>query len=538
MSDIGKAILEITAAQPGYEAAREYDDINLYEQFMNSRAGRTLRQADIEFDPNFCGVVINAVSNRMTINSITSQDDATTEIVNEIWHSNELDLFWPDWQRNALRDGDGYLMAWPKTFYLDEEGIEQPIPVEAGITYLPEQINITHVDPTCGRLFYDEEDPRVKKYFSQLWAEPVPGEKTVTWRLNMIYRDRIEKYATIPKTNQHQLKVEDFKPWTEELGILPDDGYSEDEDVPAGPLWPELNPFLEVPVWHLRTALQYGKPEHANAFALQDGISKLLQALMTTVEFQGWPQMYAIQEANDLATQTIREDPLNDAYAGDLDDDGLVDGGAVNLSQLPNGTLTNETGSDIEMSPGAMMVLKAFKAVGQFTAADPNVFLEPWREFALAIGTTTDTPSWMFPSLGGTIPSGESLKMVNFPLNKKTSRRCLLFAAALRGALAFTAKLCGAADAVVNIEWEPVETVSETERWTLVKLRQDAGVPFKDAMMMAGIPESKADEWVSAKEAQQAADQDHALALASATKVPATAPNGKALPVKAAPVKA
>ena len=77
--DLELALAEITANVDGYDHAQEYDEINLWEQNMISREGRTLRQADIEFDPNFCSPVIDALNDRLIITSVTATAGADTD---------------------------------------------------------------------------------------------------------------------------------------------------------------------------------------------------------------------------------------------------------------------------------------------------------------------------------------------------------------------------------------------------------------------------------------------------------------------------
>lgn len=145
------------------------------------------------------------------------------------------------------------------------------------------------------------------------------------------------------------------------------------------------------------------------------------------------------------------------------------------------------------------MVLKGFKTVGQLQAADPTTFLEPWREFAKAASDTTDTPPWTFRAVGAEIPSGVALKIASAPQTARRARCALLFGNQLGDMLAFAAELCGAGELEVTVKWAPFEIVDETERWTLVKLRTDAGVPLKEALIMAGIPATEAEKWANEK---------------------------------------
>lgn len=505
LADIRRAVDGILDRCEQYERARKYDSIDLLDELDDTQLGQTLRQVDVDLEPNYCAPIINAVSDGLQIESITAtrkpdatdddglpvEDDEATALVNAIWDAQKLGLFYPTWQRNSLRDGDGYLMAW-----LDDAGDEKPS--EPG-SLQPDQLNVTYVDPTRGMLFYDPENPRVKEFFAMLWTIPVDNDKPggqVRWRLNLVYPDHVERYATGPaRQSGTRPKPEDFAP------------YMGDEDDDEDSIEDLANPTGEVFVYHLRTDVTYGQPIHVNAYAPQDGIAEIIDEMRTTFKFQAWPQAYALQEAENMAQKSIREDPLSDDYDDGLDDFG--DGPDRNTVDDD----TPGTGSDLTFTPGGIALLKGFKAVGQLQAADPNVFLEPWRELAKTAADTTGTPPWTFRAIGSEIPSGVALKIASAAQTARRRRMATLFGSEVQDMLAFCAELCGMPDVQVRITWAPFEPVDETERWTLVKLRTDAGVPLKHALTMAGIPERQAVEWAEEAEVRKQEEFERQQAL-------------------------
>lgn len=520
LEDRNRVIDQLLTSLQGYEVAREYDGIDVWETIReDSRLSRTLRQAGIQYDPNFCGVVIDSRTDRMKIKSTTGADNRQTAMLAEIMTANKMDLYYPTWQRNSVRDGDGYILVWPDGDSTDSEDDGEPGDAPALGIYTPDQVNITYIDPMRGRIFYNPQNPRVVDFFAQLYSVPVPDEKTVIWHMEIYYPDSLEHYATPPRSAEHEgITGEDFAPYVEGIGRL--DITTDLDDIP-GDVWPDENPYGMVPVFHLPTDLPYGKPEARNAYGPQDLISKLVEIQAVTVQFMGWPQLYAIQEAQSLAQQTIREDPLAEVYAGDTPDIGDDDRSTVSQG------VQNETGSSFEFSPGSLALFKNFKEVGQFVTADPDALLEPLREQMKIVSGTTGTPLHRFVG-SGEPPSGESLKVANQPTNDRADRLKDLFGAALKDAYEFALLLCGIPSAVVKIEWRPSEQESEIERWTLVKMRTDAGVPYKDAMMMAGVEEPIAAKWALDREAQQEKERQHAMALA----VKAPAPSNDKPPVK------
>jgi len=488
--DVELSIRSITECRDSYEIAKEYDDINLWEYASNSREGRTLRQAGIEYDPNFCGVVIDSVSNRMEILSVTATmgetgdeeaSESVTKILNEVWEENELDNYYREWNRNALRDGDGYLIVWPDADFEDPES--------------PYVVNITYVDPRMGRMFYDEENPRKKKFFAQMWEIPDATSRYTLTRLNLFYPDRIEKYISKDRSAK---RAQDFIPYEDEF----DGG------------WPLINPYGKIPAFHLRTSHQYGKPEHRNAFSLQDAISKLLEMMMVSVEFLGYPQRYAIQEADSYGTQGQEEDPLSSIGPDDSDEFS-----ELQLNQLPRNDVSNETGSEFEANPGGLQLFKNFKEVGTWKTSDPANYLEPWREMARAISSTTDTPLYKFQGFGGTPPSGESLRISEAPLNKKVKDRTRLFGSTWSKALEFALELLGISAKVV-VTWEAPETTDMMDVWNLARAKIELGVPMEVALMQAGVPEHQAAEWAELKR------QKDEAALAAAQSAPSAGGEG------------
>jgi len=504
--DLELALAEITANVDGYDHAQEYDEINLWEQNMISREGRTLRQADIEFDPNFCSPVIDALNDRLIITSVTATagadtdteaSDAATKALAQVMKANEMESRYRDWNRKTLRDGDGYIIVWPDETRAPgaQPELTRDVDPTDGTAAAPATgVNITYGDPRTCRMFYDPQNPRIKLFFAMMWETTLAGEKKPRIRIDLFYPDRIEKWVSGPGTRQKTAK--EFKPYLDPDddgdNDYPGSGDDEDGDTAPAAVWPMPNPYGQIPAWHLRTAYEYGKPVHANAFALQDGISKLIEMLMVTIDFQGYPQRYAIQEADSLGTQSIREDPLAEHSPADWDRDPAVT--MYSTSSIPPGAVSNETGSEYEANPGAMQIYKGFKEVSQFSTADPNAFLEPFKQLILSIATTTGTPLWKFSGIGAQTPSGEMLKIAESPLVQHALDLMPLLGAPPQEAYEFALSILGIT-ATVKISWANPATSDLMEIWQLVKTKIELGVPRDVAFMQAGISEAQAQEW-------------------------------------------
>jgi hypothetical protein len=509
--DLVEAIAKINESMEGYDHAKEYDDINLWEDNRLSREGRTLRQSDIEFDPNFCGVVIDAVANKLRITGLTAtsgtvQDNAAskaaTEALNEVWRLNKLKNYYRVWDRDTCRDGDGYIVVWPEEYAdgTDADADTDVDPAELVDDSRAVSVNITYVDPRMGRMFYDPENPRKKRFFAQLWQVSLKGEKKPRLRCNLYYVDRIEKYISKADKRQNSNKrPSEFQRFfdpdhDDDNDYLGADGdYDDNPVMPDDRQWPMPNPWGQIPAFHLRTDLDYGKPVHRNAFGPQDAVSRIIEMQMVTVEFSGYPQRYALQEADSLGTQSIREDPLADHSPADWDHDFSET--AFSTTTITAGAISNETGSNYEANPGGMQIFKNFKEVGAFATADPNAFLEPWREYCKAISSTTDTPLYKFQGLGGQVPSGEALKIIEAPLNARVENLHDLLGDTWSEALEFALLCLGYPDARVTVTWANPATTDLMDVWQLVELKVRMGVPRDQAFIQAGVPEQQAQEW-------------------------------------------
>jgi hypothetical protein len=520
--DLDEAITELNDNYENYERAREYDEIDLWS-LMDPSSDRMYCDLASAYDPNFCSVVIDAVNNRMEIASITASDgtaesDSATKVLNEIWDANQLGNYIPKWHRNSLRDGDGYLIAWPSDYEdtaelesaansgLDTEaGTSSIAPPVVGETPKATAVNITYCDPRMGRMFYDPENPRIKRFFAQRWEVGTKGDKQV--RVNLFYPDRIERYISKKGTKGGTATdYEEFIPYSEQVahdewlvemsGIIGEERMQHWEV--EGP-WPSPNPYGRVPVFHLRTDIEYGKPEHRNAMGPQTAISEMIEMLMVTVRFQGYPQQYALQEAANFGKQSIIDDPLSE----DAPSDESFGTESSSLTTIDGASSMGD--SDLVAEPGVMQLFKNIREIGQFATADPNVFLDPVREIAKMISTTTDTPLYKFAGVGSQPPSGESLKIIDAPLNKKIRDRGRLFGTEERELFEFALELMGIPDVRVTINWTNPSAVDTVGNWDLVEQMIRAGVPAKFAYMAAGIPEPQAEEWQRINDAKREA---------------------------------
>lgn len=344
--------------------------------------------------------------------------------------------------------------------------------------------DIFYNDPFNTRVFYQAENPRKKKYAIKQWMD---GEKL---RVNLYYADRIEKYISKGKPSQH-MEDGDFQEYF-------------DEGMES---WPAPNEFDEVPVFHLRTGRMYGTPEAKSSFGPQNAINKLIATQMTSMDFTTAPQRYFLEEGGNT------DGPDLGADFGEVDDDDFVD----------------ESG--LKAGPGGVWRLKGVKQVGQFDVTPPSTFIEPFKAFIESMSTVTNTPMHAFNV--GALPSGESLRAAEAPLNKRVLGLERLFGGVLREMHEFILEFLGYDNAKVMVTWAPVATYDDVDVWNTVDAKVKAGVPAKVALMEAGYTDTQIEEWYPSNERPRISIEDIDTLATAAQKLAAAVNLGLMSPTEA-----
>lgn len=432
MSDLLMAVSAIRAHADDYQRALDYYTGDVPEVFASDAVKRALRGQVAGFDINLARRPVDAVLDRMRINAVSVPGDeaATNRLTDEVWSPNRMDRLTKRVHRHALAQGDAYVTVWP-----DDEG----------------RARVHFNSARTTRVFYSDENDQVKEYAARLWTE---GSGTArVYRADLYYADRVESYATLPGR-----EGDTEADWQEH-----DDGSG---------VWPLPNPFGTIPVFHFRTDEPYGRPVHRGAFGPQNAITKLSATLMSTIDYQGFPQRYKLLNpptGTDAAVQTFD--------FGDDDTDH-----------------PEESASGLQSGPGTIWDLDA-KAVGEFSPANVEAFLDPLRFYARAMATATATPLRFFePS--GDVPSGESLRADDAPLAHRIADVEEILGECWQEVLAFAALVNGAALPEVDIQWAPVQTVDDQVGWQTALLKQQAGVPTRQVLTEAGYDGDLVDGWM------------------------------------------
>lgn len=458
--DVATALKEMAAACPGYNKAEQYVTAKVPELFASQRLRRAMLRSGINFQLNLAKVVVESVVDRLEIASITSDDQAgPDDLIQQVMETNKFDLQGTNVMRKGCSFGDSYVIVWPK------ENATSP--------YQPEDIAIWYQDPRTVRVFYADDNPLEVEFAAKKWKE------NGRIRLDLYYPDRIESY--ISKRGTAGTQAKEFEPTT---GTNRDDSDADaDDDNPA-----HVTPhdFGRVPVFHFKTtADQYGEPEHRDFYSITDIIHKLATGHMGGVDYQSFPQRYALIDPDSDSSEAAREDE-----------------GLYSFEMQQAGTTENyggEARSQFKADPGSVWMADGVKAFGQFDVADSKNFTDP-MEFYVRLGATiTNTPLHYFdPS--GDAPSGESLRTAEAPFVKKVKNRKLSFGDTWRDVFTFVLQLLGHEQAKVVVHWAPSESNDDESTWTIAAAKQAAGVPREQTLKEAGYTPNQVEEWEQAGE--------------------------------------
>lgn len=409
-----------------YRQALSYYEGSVQEAWVNETLRRMLNVHTKADDPtyNFLKPVVDNVNNRLEINNITGTSSAVTEFIAKVRTDNGMQLEEQEVHRRALIFGEAYAMAWPGA---DGEWL------------------ISYHGPQDTIIVYDPENPRKKLMGARTWSDII--NRTV--RMNLFTADKVYKFVA-----------------------------NQTEDLALGVNWEliseEENPFGEVPLFHFRTERPHGRPEHRDGYGPQDAINKLVNTHMLTVDFQGAPQRWALEEMGD---------------------------GASELEDFDDEETNREQENGLQASPGKLWLLKNIKAVGEFKPADPAVFWEPIKDNVSTIASLTNTPLHYFQKTGN-VPSGDALRAAEAPLLKKVQERKVSFGDTWRQLYQFIVKAEMEVVENILVMWKAVESIDLLGQWDIMAKKANVGVSFKQIMREAGYDEETIETSIKEKKEQ------------------------------------
>lgn len=467
-------------ACPEYHKAMAQFEGTYGEVFTSPRIRTLIGETGEEYPFNLVKLPVTAVANRVKIKAITVPDgQAQTDLISEVWEANDLDVLYPILLKRTMIFGDMYLSVWPiaPDTVMSDDGTPEPMPDQA---QLNSGVELAMHDPMNTRVMYDSETKRRKQFAINRWKVPSVDGKTI-WRVNLYYPTGIERWVSIPDG-----KITEASGWM--MFLEPD----EDEST-----WLQPNESGEIPFFHYRTDLPYGRPVHKDGYGPQNAITKMLVTLVTTWDGHGWPQRWKLTDAGAELDQA--------GDAPDWDDD------ATAATSNPAGMAA--VASSQRTGPGTIMTFSGVKQVGQWDAAQPAVYIDPTELFVRLMATLTETPLHYFdPS--GDVPSGESLKVADKPLRDRVEWLTTILRGPISETWMYILDVLGRAAKRVTVTWAPIETASGLDDWQTVKAKQDAGVPQDQTLVEAGYAPEQVRTWLDSQ--AEAMDLNHRVTLLNA----------------------
>ena len=255
--DLDRAFKALTAKLPVYNDIWNYYDGNQPTMYTAKRMRDLFQDLDLAtFVENWCAVVIDAANDRIRLSGVSLANETDTNIFNEVWEGQGLDIESSDAHEAATVIGESYIIVWP-----DEE----------------DKVGVFYNDPRLVHLFYDPSNPKKKWYGAKWWVD---ADNYL--RMTLYYSDRIEYYRTDKeaKSVSSSKSFVSFNPSEEEGG----------ETV--------LHDYGEVPIFHYRLERRAVKGDLVNVIPLQNAINKLVTDMMVAAEFGAFRQRWIISNAD------------------------------------------------------------------------------------------------------------------------------------------------------------------------------------------------------------------------------------------------
>lgn len=450
-SDLIVGILEIERCLPAYRLAKLFAQGDAKELFASDTVRKALMNSVGMYRLNVAGTVISSRTDRMSISAMRvmtggkDSDEATARLQDEVWMPNEMPLEIPGFIDKTCTYGDAYLIVWPKQMDTPDE--------ETGYVETRDGVDIFVNTPETMRVFYSAENPREIDHAVKTWVT-----KGDYLRVDIYYEDRLERYISITSTDG-------VDRWESENQFRPYDNDDQEAVIAHD---------YGMCVFHARTARPYGRPEHRDAYGPQNAITKLVASHMSSVDWAAFPYRYRLSKSGTTGAD------LNDW--------------AKNNGQAPD-----PKSSKVDGQPGTMNKLTNTDAVGQLDAAPAATFLEPISQYMRYLASITKTPLDKIDSTGRP-ETGESRRAREASLIKRVDYLMLEIGSCLEKAAAHALKLLGVPDPTVIVTWAPAEATDDTDFWTSVAKKQEAGVPRSVALVEAGYLEPQVTKWAESDE--------------------------------------
>ncbi len=171
-TELEMAFKALTAKQDPFKRYFDYYDGNQPLVYSTERLREVFGdKLKAHFSQNWCAVVIDSVLERLNLAQFSiPKDENAQATLNAVWTKTEMRLDSDDAHLAALVTGEAYVIVWK-----DEGG----------------EVQAYYNDPRLCHLFYDQENPRRKRYAAKWWV----GEDGLR-HLTLYYPDKLAYYVS------------------------------------------------------------------------------------------------------------------------------------------------------------------------------------------------------------------------------------------------------------------------------------------------------------------------------------------------------
>lgn len=440
--DLVDGIRELEGSANDYHAAMSYYLGDVPEKFASDKVRNKVGGSGEHYKVNVTRCVIDSLIDRLAIAAVTALTAQGKEYP-EAQQALDAQIWTPnklDRQIPRLvRDTSVYGDGY---LYFWRNADEDRRPLQ-----------VSYNSPLTTRVIYDTEDEMDPLYAVKRWEGRDNADKA-----NLITDEEVVRYVRDPRG-----KWDDPGAWREEGRVGHDHG--------------------RIPVEHFSTWLPYGRPEHKDAYGPQNAISKLAPTMVDSAEQAGYPARYALASPD----ASVRGD---NADGFDYDDDDPQDM-----------TKSGARPSKVKAGPGEVAVMEGIAQAGQWSAAESSTFTDSGNWFLRVMAQSTTTPFHLLdPS--GSVPSGDSRRIADAPLDSKVGLRRPVYGSGLSSVLAAGLLSLGY-DASVRVRWKPSPVTDDAATWSVCEAKIRSGVPQDVALAETGLYEpDQVGRWMESDRAQ------------------------------------
>ncbi len=425
------------------------------------------------FADNWCGIVVNAVDERLKVEGFRVGDDPNADdTAKRLWEVNDLDTQSGMGHTSGLTAGAFYVVVWPS----DTENVPEITVESATGTIVECHPKIRRRRTAALRTWMDDDGYEHAELF-------LPDRV-------YCYRSKGKRTGVLTAPNRSSWMIDDHPDVRDKLDE------SGSMSNPFAPTIPVVE-FLNSPRLHVsRQVGWFAHSELSSIIPLQDATNKLVADMLVASEFAAYPQRHLV------------------GYEADEDEET----GATIQPKFENG-------------PGKVWWLEDTDAkFGQFEAANLAAYVTAVEMMVQHIASLSSTPPHYLRASADRL-SGESLKSAETGLVAKVRRKMTTLGAGWEEVMRLAGKVAEAPELANAVQmetiWRDPETRTESEHVDAVVKKQALNVPDPQLWeelgyspeQVARFPAMRAESEISGMAAAAALRAEQAIAP------PSTPPN-------------